>query len=91
MISQKVRSIEVSSFDRVNYNLWKKKITMFIKATNPFYMGIYENDSFISMKVVPESTVDGVRVTQRSIPKYSTESIDSENEIVTLDATSNLL
>ena len=73
MSSQKVGSIKVPQFDRVNYNLWKKKMTLFIKASNPLYMGILENGPFVPMKMIPESTVDGVRVPQRSTPKDPTE------------------
>ena len=37
MSSQKIGSIKVPPLDRVNYNLWKKKITSYIRAANPKY------------------------------------------------------
>ena len=47
MSSQKVGSIKIPPLDKENYNLWKKKMTSFIKAANQLYMGILENGPFI--------------------------------------------
>ena len=48
MSSQKVGSIKIPPFDKENYCLWKKKMTLFIKAANPLYMGIMDNGPFVS-------------------------------------------
>lgn len=86
MSSIKLGSIKIPQFDRVNYYLWKKKMTLFIEVANHLYMGsILENGPFVPMKMIPESVVDGVRVPQRSTPKDPTEFTDSEKEIVALD------
>ena len=70
MGSQKIGSIKVPQFDKDNYNLWKKKMTLFIKAANPLYMGILQNGPYIPMKSVPASTTpEGTRIPERSIPK----------------------
>ena len=55
MSSQKVRSIKIPPFDKENYSLWKKKMTLFIKAANQLYMGILENGPFVPQKLIPES------------------------------------
>ena len=48
-------------------------------------MKILKNDLFIPMKIIPETTVDGVRVPQRSIPKDPTEFTESEKDVIALD------
>ena len=85
MSSQKIGSIKVPPFERANYNLWKKKMTLFIKAANPAYIGILENGPFVPMKIIPETVEDGVRIPQRSTPKEPTEYTDSDKEFIALD------
>jgi len=80
MNSQKVGSIKVPPFDRVNYNLWKKKMTLFIRATNPLFMGILENGPFVPMKAVEASGIDGVRIDATSVPKDPSEITPPEKE-----------
>ena len=43
------------------------------------------------MKIITESTVDRVRVPQRSTPKDSTEFTDSEKDVVALDTILQLI
>ena len=43
------------------------------------------------MKIIPETTVDGVRVPQRSTPKDPTEFTDSEKDVVALDTSLQLI
>ena len=40
MSSQKVGSIKVPPFKRDNYSMWKMKMLLFMKASNPGYMNI---------------------------------------------------
>ena len=58
MSSQKVGSIKILPFDKKNYSLWKKKMTLFIKATNQLYVGIFENGPFVPKKIIPESVTE---------------------------------
>ena len=58
MSSQKVGSIKIPPFDKENYGLWKKKMTLFIKAANPLYMGIMDNGPFVPQKLIPESVTE---------------------------------
>ena len=53
MSSQKIGSIKVPPFDRVNYNLWKKKMTMYIRVANPKYEEYLRMGPFIPMKNFP--------------------------------------
>lgn len=92
MSSQKISSIKVPQFDRDNYNLWKKKMILFIKATNPLYMGILQNGPFVPTKPFVEKTAaDGTRIPAGTIPKPLTEYSDAEKEIVALDDSLQLI
>ena len=48
--------IKVPPFTRDDFGLWKMKMLLFIKASNPLYIGILENGPFVPMKPVSEST-----------------------------------
>lgn len=86
MSTQKTGSIKVPQFDRANYNLWKRKMLLFIKASNPLYIGILENGPFIPMKAATETTSSsGDRVSQGATPKTPTEFTDADKELVRLD------
>ena len=70
MNNQRIGSIKVPPFDRDNYNLWKKKMMLFMKASNPLYIGIFLNGPYIPVKVVVESTTaTGVRIPSSSTPR----------------------
>ena len=88
---KKIRSIKVPSFDRVNYNLWKNKMTMYIRAANPKYEEYLRMGPFVSMKIVPETSEGDVRVPQRYTPKELWEFSDSYIESVTLDTNIQLI
>ncbi|MGI4673520.1 hypothetical protein ACR2XN_29075, partial [Klebsiella pneumoniae] len=65
--------------DRFNYNLWKRKILLFIKASNPLYIGILENGPFVPMKAVGKTaSASGDRVSQGPTPKTPTEFTDAD-------------
>ena len=61
------------------------------QTANSEYMKILKNGLFVPMKIIPETTVDGVRVPQRSTPKDPTEFTDSEKEVVALDTSLQLI
>ena len=67
------------------------KNELFIRTTNSDYLKILKNGPFVPMKIIPETTVDGVRVPQRSTPKHPTEFTDSEKEVVALDTSLQLI
>ena len=51
MSIQKVGSIKILKSDKDNYNLWKKKMDLFIKTTNSKYFEILDKGPFVSMKI----------------------------------------
>ena len=91
MSLQKVGSIKISKFDKDNYNLWKKKIDLFIRATNIKYLEILDKDSFVPMKIVSKSVEDGVVILQGLIPKDPSEFTGTKKETVTLDISLQLI
>ena len=40
-------TVKVPKFDKENYNLWKIKMLLFIKAANPLYPDILKNGPFV--------------------------------------------
>ena len=86
MGSQKIGSIKVPQFDKENYNLWKKKMSLFIKAANPLYMGLLSNGPFVPSRVIAEHTdANGARVPEQVIPKELSEYTPTDTELVVLD------
>ncbi|XP_074323365.1 uncharacterized protein LOC141660290 [Apium graveolens] len=84
MSSQKVGSIKVPKFDKENYNLWKKKMILYLKAANPDYMEILNDGPHIPEMVDPDNE-------RRTIPKPKSEWTVKENELVTLDDSLQLI
>ncbi|KAK1364596.1 hypothetical protein POM88_040157 [Heracleum sosnowskyi] len=79
-------SIKVPPFTRDDFGLWKMKMLLFIKASNPLYIGILENRPFVPMKPVSESTApDGSRIPSGTQPKDISEFTDSDKELIRLD------
>ena len=81
MSSQKIGSIKVPPFDRVNYNLWEKKMTLYIRASNPKYEEYLRMGPFVLMKIVPEISEGDVRVLLRFTLKELSEFSDSRKKI----------
>ncbi|MGI4673357.1 hypothetical protein ACR2XN_28230, partial [Klebsiella pneumoniae] len=65
MSSQKVGSIKVPPFKRDTYSMWKVKMLLFMKATNPGYEHMLTEgpSEIVPMKTV---TVDGI---EKQVPK----------------------
>ena len=83
MSSQKVESIKIPPFDKENYSLWKKKMTLFIRAANPLYMGILENGLFVPQKLISESVTEtGEKIPQKFMPKDPSDFSDTEKDKV---------
>ena len=92
MSSQKVESIKIPPFDKENYSLWKKKMTLFIKAANQLNMGLLENGPFVPQKLIHESVTEtGERIPQKFVPKESLEFSDTKKEKVALDTSLQLI
>ncbi|KAK1356538.1 hypothetical protein POM88_049794 [Heracleum sosnowskyi] len=64
--------IKVPPFTRDDFGLWKVKMLLFIKASNPLYIGILENGPFVPMKSVGETT------TPEGLMLILTDSADKE-------------
>ncbi|KAK1374747.1 hypothetical protein POM88_030940 [Heracleum sosnowskyi] len=78
--------IKVPPFTRDDFGLWKMKMMLFIKASNPLYIGILENRLFVPMKSVGETTTpEGTRVPQSHIPKELFDYTDTDKELIRLD------
>ena len=59
---------------------------LFIKASNPLYIGILENGPYVPMKPANEtSSPSGYRVSQGPTPKTPAEFNDVDKELVRLD------
>ena len=84
MSSQKVSSIKVPKFDKANYNLWKKKMTLFLRASNPEYMDVLAEGPHIPEKEDPENP-------RHKIPKPKSKRTAREKELVSLDVSLQLI
>lgn len=78
MSFQKVSGIKVPQFDKVNYNLRKKKILLFIRAANSEYMDILNDGPHVPMKDDPDNA-------RHKIFKDKSEFTAREKELVSLD------
>ena len=81
MSSQKVGSIKVPPFKRENYSMWKMKMILFMKASNPSYMDILAEEPLVPMKTVIDETI-GV---EKTIPKTRADMSVKEKELDGLD------
>ena len=43
MTTQRLSSFKIPMFDKENYRLWKKKMTLFLQVANPKYLGVLNN------------------------------------------------
>ena len=53
MSSQKNCNVKIPKFDKDNYNLWKMKMMLFMKATNPMFPDILKNGPFVPLEEIP--------------------------------------
>lgn len=56
MSSQKVSSVKIPAYDRVNYELWKKKMMLFLQVANPKYLRVLKTGPIIPMETELEHT-----------------------------------
>ena len=86
MSSQKIGSIKVPPFKRENYSMWKMKMILFMKASNPSYMDILAKEPHVPMKTVADETT---RV-EKTIPKTRADMTEKEKEVAGLDTNSSI-
>ena len=85
MTTQRVSSIKIPLFDKENYGLWKKKMTLFLQVVNPKYLGALKNGPKIPMVIVAESVENNiVVVAAKTYPKDPTDYTPDEKEDVSL-------
>ena len=85
MASQKIGSVKIPAFDKENYDLWKKKMLLFIRVAYPKYMKVLQTGPQKPMILVPEETVAGVVTPAYSYPKDPESYTPAEKEDASLD------
>ncbi|KAK1355317.1 CCHC-type domain-containing protein [Heracleum sosnowskyi] len=85
MSSQKLISIKIPPFNKEHYSLWKKKMLIFIKASNPMYLDILKHGPFTPMIEIAETTIGTEIIPARYEPKDPSKYTDPEKEKITLD------
>ena len=86
MSSQKTCNIKIPKFDKENYSLWKMKMMLFMKATNPMFPEILKNGPFVPVEEVPKTTAGTSIVPATVKAKDPSKWNDSEKEMVVLDS-----
>ena len=86
MSTQKTCNIKIPKFDKENYSLWKMKMMLFIKATNPMFPDILKNGPFIPLEEIPETTSGIAIIPAYMKPKDQSKWNDTEKEKVALDS-----
>ena len=54
MATAKVNGVKIPKFDKENYNLWKKRMMLFIEVSNPKYLVVLKKGPFIPMVIEVE-------------------------------------
>ena len=92
MTTQRVSSVKIPLFDKENYGLWKKKMTLFLQVANPKNRGVLKNGPKIPMVIVAKSIENNiVVVTARTYPKDLADYTPDEKEDASLDINLQLI
>lgn len=91
MSAQKVGSVKIPMFDKNNYDLWKKKMTLFLRVANPKYLNVLKTGPIIPMITELESIVDGVTLPARMYEKDPKTYTADEKEDASLDNSLQLI
>ena len=93
MTTQRVSSVKMPMFDKDNYGLWKKKITLFLQVAKLKYLSILKNGPKVPMIIEPESIENNVVVVVavRTYLKDPTEYTPDEKEDASLDINMQLI
>ena len=78
MSTQKLSSIKIPPFDKEHYTLWKKKMMLYIRASNPPYLDILKHGPFIPQVEIPETTSDIEIIPARFEPKDPAKYTEAE-------------
>lgn len=87
MSTQKIGSIKVPSFRRDNYSMWKMKMLLFIKASNPGYLKVLKDGPHVPTKEIPGAE-DAPSITVR---KPLSEFTDDEKDQIGWDTNLQLI
>jgi len=79
MSSKKVSGLKVPKFDKANYNLWKKRILLYLRAADHRYIKIIQNGPYVFEEVDPNDS-------DKRIPLDPSRYTDKEYELDGLDA-----
>ena len=91
MTIQRVSSVKILLFNKENYGLWKKKMTLFFRWPTQ-NIWVYLKSPKIPMVIVPESTENNiVVVAARTYPKDPTDYTHDEKEDASLDINQQLI
>ena len=91
MSTQRVSSVKIPVFDRNNYGLWKKKMTLFLQVANPKYMNVLRTCPIVPMIIELECIENGVTLPARSYPKDPKTFTGDEKEDASLDINLQLI
>ena len=78
MSSQKIGGLKVPKFDKGNYNLWKKRMLLYLRAVDHRYIKIIQKGPYVFEEVDPENT-------EKRIPKNPDNYTEKEIELDGLD------
>ena len=92
MTTQRVSRVKIHMFDKDNYGLWKKKMTLFLQVKNPKYLSVLKNGPKIPMIIKLGSIENNVVVVAaRTYPKDPTDYTYDEKEDASLDINLQLI
>ena len=91
MTTQRVSSVKIPIFDRENYELWKKKMTLFLQVSNNKYLGVLKNGPKVPMVFEPETSVDNIVIPAKRYPKDPKDYTPDEKEDASLDINLQLI
>ena len=87
MTTQKVGAVKIPLFDKVNYEMWKKKMLLFLRVANPKYIDVLMNGPKIPMVTEMQVVVDNVVISPaKHYPKDPKDYTADEKEDSLLDA-----
>ena len=92
MTTERVSSVKIPLFDKENYGLWKKKMTLFLQVANPKYLGVLKNGPKIPMVIISESLENNIIVVvARTYPKDPADYTPNKKEYASLNINLQLI
>ncbi|XP_074355324.1 uncharacterized protein LOC141694519 [Apium graveolens] len=79
MSSQKIGGLNVPKFDKANYNLWKKRMLLYLRAADHRYIKVIEKGPFVFEIKDPNND-------EKRIPKSPDDYTEKDIELDSLDA-----